>query len=299
MECRNHKKSFIMLEEQNRSFALDKNQPIKGYLKLQTGAGRGSIRAGVENLKCFERGSYIYKLILFGRKKEKTIYSIMGNLLISTSGRGETYFRMNPLDMDGKGNSLEAFTVAIIVAVSIANHREPLHPVLEGPIELPKSGRCRKGRGTFNCYYNQHILRCCQIIEHKRELYDKTCPFKEDKLKAEWIRVVNLNAFPMVSPQAQHMISRYRHFIFAAEQDFYYIGVPGRYLKQEQPEEGSSGFVLWQPIMGAEVYRADREDATEEERQIAYGYWIAGIRKESGDIEDLRNTLQIHNHGAE
>lgn len=292
MECINRKKSFIMLQEQNRNFALDKKQPIKGYLKLQTGGSRGSIRAGVENLRCFERGSYIYKLIFFGKKNERTIYSIIGNLLVSTGGKGETYFRINPLDMDGNGHGLSSFTIAIIVAVSTTNYREPLHPVLEGAVEMQETRRCRNGCGTFNHYYNQHILACCRAIENKKELYNRTVPFKEDKLEADWRRVVNLSAFPIVSPGSQRMISRYRHFIFGTTETFYYIGVPGRYLENEQPEGGNSGFVLWQPIQGAEVYCADREEASLENRQIAYGYWIAGIRRENGDIEDLRNSGQ-------
>lgn len=286
MECRNHKKSFIMLEEQNRSFALDKNQPIRGYLKLQTGGGRGSVRAGVDNLRRFDKGGYIYKLIFFGRKNERTVYSIMGNLLVSAGGRGETYFTMNPLDMDGKGAGLEDFTVAVIAALSTTNRREPLHPVLEGAVEAGKHG-CRR-RETFNGYYNRYILRRCEAIEHKKEMYDRTIPFKEDKLAAQWIRVVNLGAFPLLSPGAHRMTSRYRHFIFGTADDFYYVGVPGRYLPQEQPEEGGSGFVLWQPIIGAEAYCADREGASLESRQIAYGYWIAAIRRKTGDIEDLR-----------
>lgn len=288
MECINHKKSFIMLEEQSRNFAVDKKKPVKGYVKLQTGGSRGSIRVGVENLRYFQRGGYIYKLIFFGKRKEKTIYSIIGNLLVSTSGRGETYFTINPLDMDGNGNGLNRFTIAIIVAVSTENYREPLHPVLEGAVEIEDTRRCKKRCGTFNEYYNRHILQCCRTIERKKELYSRTIPFKEDRLEAEWWKVVNLSTFPIVSPGAQRMTLRYRHYIFGLTETFYYIGVPGRYLEEEQPEEGSSGFVLWQPIMGAEVYCADREGASLENRQIAYGYWIAGIRRETGDIEDLR-----------
>ena len=98
--------------------------------------------------------------------------------------------------------------------------------------------------------------------------------------------MVNLGKFPMVSPGAQYMISRYRHFIFGNGEDYYFIGVPGRFLENEQPEQGASGFVLWQPIMGAENYRADREGASLADRQVAYGYWIAAVRKDSGSIEN-------------
>lgn len=287
MEYMNYKKSFVMLEEQNRSFALDKKRPVKGYLKIETGRNRGAVRVGAENLRCFEQDAYVYKLIFFGKKNEKTIYKIMGTLLISSRGRGETYLKMNPVDLDGNGNSLNCFTIATVVAVSMTDRREPLHPVLRAAIEKRERCMCPKDYGTFNHFYNQHVIQCCQEIENKRELYHKTIPFKHDRTGADWRRVVNLGRFPLVSPDGQYMITRYRHFIFGTDDTYYYIGVPGRYLEKEQPEQGKSGFVLWQPIMGAEAYGADEEGASMECRQVAYGYWIAAINKESGTIEDL------------
>lgn len=291
MENRSHKKSFVMLQEQSRSFALDKNKPIKGYLKLETGEQRGAVRVGVDNLRIFERNRYLYKLIFFGKKNEKTIYKILGDLIISDRGRGETYLKMNPEDVDGSGSSLELFTIAIVVAVSTEDSREPLHPVLKGNLE-----RARERRGSkssivsreYNGYYNRYVLQCCQAIEEKQDLYDRVIPFKEDRTGAQWRRVVNLGRFPMVSPGAQYRISRYRHFIFGVTDAYYFIGVPGRYLEQEQPDQGESGFTLWQPIMGAEGYHADCEAATETDRQVAYGYWIAAICRNTGSISDPR-----------
>ncbi len=288
MEYMDHRKNFIMLQEQDRNFALDKDRPIRGYLKIETGGSRGSVRIGAENLRPFERKTYIYKLILFGKKNERTIYKIMGDLIPSNRGKGETYFRIEPVDLDGKGNKLSNFSIATVVAVSMTDHREPLHPVLRGRLEHKERCGCRKRqRNSFNDFYDQHILKCCQAIEHKKELYDKTIPFREDRTGADWRRVVNLGKFPVISPGAQYMIARYRHFIFGTDETYYYIGVPGRYLENEQPDEGKSGFVLWQPIVGAEVYHADEKDAPLSDRQVAYGYWIAAIRQENGRIEDI------------
>lgn len=290
MEYMRRKKSFVMLQEQNHNFALDKTRPVKGYIKLETGDGQGAIRVGADNLRCFEHGSYIYKLLLFGKKNEKTIYKIAGDLILNSRGRGETYLRIDPADVDGNGNSLELFTIAIVVAVSSSDRREPLHPILKGDLEKEertKAVRAAKQTISYDSYYNRYVLQCCQAIQDRVEMYDRTIPFKEDKTKASWRRVVNLGKFPMVSPGARYMISRYRHFIFGEDENHYLIGVPGRYLQQEQPEQGASGFVLWQPIMGAENYRADRENASLADRQVAYGYWIAAVNKQTGSIERL------------
>ena len=123
MKDMQHKKSFVMLEEQNHNFAQDKKKPIKGYLKIEVGSGRGAVRVGADNLRYFERGGYVYKLILFGKKNEKTIYKVAGSLLLSSRGRGETYLRLNPEDVDGNGNSLERFTIAIVAAVSTTDRK--------------------------------------------------------------------------------------------------------------------------------------------------------------------------------
>lgn len=287
MEYMSHKKSFIMLDEQNRNFALDKQKQIRGYIKLETGGNRGSLRVGAENLRCFERGSYVYKLILFGKKHEKTIYKIVGNLMISSRGRGETYLRINPADVDGNGNSLDYFTIAIIVAVSATDNREPLHPILRGMLEAKIEAAGKKKPESYNNYYNHYVLQCCEAIEHKKELYDRLIPFKEDRTGADWRRIVNLGKFPLVSPGAQYTMSRYRHFIFGLSEDYYFVGVPGRYLENEQPDGGNSGFVLWQPIMGAECYCADAEGASLKNRQVAYGYWIAAVNRSNGSIEQF------------
>lgn len=105
-----------------------KQRPIKGYLKIETGGERGAVRIGADNLRYFERGGYVYKLLFFGKKNEKTIYKIVGSLLLSSRGRGETYLRLNPVDVDGKGNGLEHFQIAVVAAVSTTDSREPLHP---------------------------------------------------------------------------------------------------------------------------------------------------------------------------
>lgn len=287
MEYMDYRKSFVLMSEQDKRFVLDRYKKCKGYLKIETGEGKGVIRAGAENLRYFEKGLYMYKLILFGKKKEKTIFKIVGNLAINNRGRGETYLTFDPGNVDGKGNCLDDFSIAIIVAVSSTDHKEALHPVLKGKLEHQSPDKKRKPEKNYNDYYNAYILERCKAIENKSELYDDIIPFKKDKLKAKWKRIVNLGKFPLLSPYSQYTMNRYRHFIFGTTETHYYIGVPGRYLEKEQPESGRSGFTGWQPIVGAEGFCADQAGASLENRQVAYGYWIAAINKENGLIEEI------------
>lgn len=287
MEYRDHRKSFVMMTEQNRAFAMDRHRKCKGYLKIETGNGKGTMRVGVENFCCFEKRQYAYKVILFGRKKGKLIFKVLGEVPINKKGKGEIYLRFHPEDVDGKGSRFSEFSMAVVVAASQVDPREVLHPVLRGTLEHkdpPFQGGERVVE-RYNLYYCRHLLEGCRNIENKLEIYDKIVPFKEDQTKAEWRRIVNISKFPLLSKDGQYAISRYRHFIFGTGEVYYFIGVPGRYLEREQPEGGESGFVLWQPILGAERYEADQEGASLESRQIAYGYWIAAIDKKTGFIE--------------
>lgn len=127
-----YNRSFVMLEEQSSKYAERESVPVKGYLKVETGNNKGALRCVVQNLRYFDKGDYIYKLILFGKKGERTIHTVIGNLLVNKQGNGETYFRFLPLDMDGKGNPYHSFTTAIVAAASTRDDREPLHPVLKG-----------------------------------------------------------------------------------------------------------------------------------------------------------------------
>ena len=105
-----------------------------------------------------------------------------------------------------------------------------------------------------------------------------TAPFSRSVLDCSWKKIVNTARMPVLSAQAAGLCSRYRHFIFAETENYYYIGIPGRKLKTEQPEQGRSGFSLWQPVEGAEDIADEKE---------AYGYWICAINKNNGEIEEI------------
>ena len=131
-------RTFVMMEEQTADFSA-REAPVKGYLKVETGNNKGALRCVVQNLKYYSRGDYIYKLILFGKSGDRTLHTVLGSLTINRYGNGETYFRFDPLDMDGKGNCFDDFTIAIVAAVSGNNDKEPLHPVLKGIMKKSNS----------------------------------------------------------------------------------------------------------------------------------------------------------------
>ncbi|MDI9494237.1 MAG: hypothetical protein QM289_07145 [Bacillota bacterium] len=362
-------RTFVMMEEQTSEFAA-REAPIKGYLKVETGNNKGALRCVVQNLKYFSRGDYIYKLILFGKKQDRTIHTVLGSLTINRFGNGETYFRFNPLDMDGKGSCYGDFSIAIVAAVSCNNEKEPLHPVLKGMMkkneaasenreteerdrfgvqlvmkpeeellaavqdaeaekeesageyeqaaeakqpekeeeqpqqpaaeQLPDQRMAAKPpqqaetavhpktprRTNYNSFYNEYLLQYCGYTCRVADYYEDVYPFENDRTGARWKRIPNVASLPLVSPGAHYFAALYRHFLFGAKPDsagvacMYFFAVPGRFVQEEQPDGGRSGFVYWQPVVGAVLpgIQAGGQNKSE------YGYWIVAVDASTGDI---------------
>lgn len=291
-----YQKNVIMLNEEKREFSIGDNVRICGTLKIETGNNKGAMSLSIKNLRFFERSRYIYKLILFGEKKERTIHTVIGTVIVNRTGTAESYFRFNPMNIDGKGNSIREYSDAIVAAVSMKDNKEPLHPVLRGSLYGRTSGsektekeceekKQEEERKTYNGFYNEHLKSVCGRMEKACETYDSILPFSEDKTKATaWKRISNISSLPVISPGALKCASKYRHYLFGCNERLYLFGIPGRCIKEEHPEEGCSGFVLWQPIRGAECLGADKEECPNDVKLTAYGYWIAAVDRETGDI---------------
>lgn len=389
MNYKKYNRSFVMLEEQSRDFCTGEG-PVKGYLKVETGNNKGALRCVVQNLKYFSQGDYIYKLILFGKKGDKTIHTLLGGLIINRNGNGETYFRFDPLNVDGKGNHYDHFSVAIVAAASEKNNKEALHPVLKGiihnentyyhtedndinntndinerdeelkeyreaeekqmermkqleqmqqeepiqqynqqckqqePIEQyeqkynqnnttqkyePKYNQneyCKQieqkeqmqqaqqikkeclekkkevpKRTVYNSYYNEYLLQFCEYTCKVADYYEEVMPFEKDRTGAIWKKIEDTRSLPLVSPGAGYFSGMYKHYLFGAKPSLdgtaeeFYFAIPGRFTQEEQPDGGRSGFVFWQPMVGAT------------QNEYAYGYWIVAVDAETGCILEV------------
>ena len=91
----------------------------------------------------------------------------------------------------------------------------------------------------------------------------------------------------MVAPGAQEPMKKYGHFLYGWRDSHYFLGIPGRFFPEEQPDGGRSGFVFWQPLLGMEEENQDKTVPLEERRKNIYGYWIAAINRYNGHIEEI------------
>ena len=283
------KKSPILLKEENKRFAFDSGKEIRGYVKMEKDDDKGLIVAVVDNVKFFPKGEYVYKLIFVGTKKEKRRYHMVGNISLSAYGKGEGSFRINPRDLDGRGMALWDFSAAIIAAMSTVDSKEALHPVLKGTFSIPADDAApRKADAKdYSPFYNRFVLENCIEIAKAQHQYPDITPFKQDLTKAKWKKITDRSLFPMISPGAKGPMERYGHFLYGWRNSHYFLGIPGRFFPEEQPDGGKSGFVFWQPILGMEEEAQDGTVPIEERRKNIYGYWIAAINRYNGHIEEI------------
>lgn len=289
MDLSKVKKNPILLKEENKRFAMDPTKEIQGYIKMEQDEDKGLIVAIVDNVKFFPKGEYVYKLIFAGTKKEKRRYHMVGNISLSAYGKGEGSFRVNPHDLDGHGMALYDFSAAIIAAMSTVNCREALHPVLKGSFAVEKeqdASACSAPK-DYSPFYNRFVLDSCVKIAANQSKYMDIAPFDRDFTKAQWKKITDLPSFPVISPGSELPMTKYGHFLFGWNDSHYFLGVPGRFFPEEQPDAGKSGFVYWQPIVGMEKENNNASIPLEERRKNIYGYWIAAINRYNGHIEEI------------
>ncbi|MBO5666201.1 MAG: hypothetical protein J6S45_02005 [Firmicutes bacterium] len=275
MDYVRYSRAVIVLEEKDREFADKPGTEMKGYLRVETGNNRGAIRCVMQNVKYYPRSEYTYQLILFGKRGERTIHTVLGTIPVSRYGAGEVDLRFHPHDVDGKGNDYGCYTTAIVAAVSSNNRSEALHPVLVGKTGHSTVGAAviseasvpeTKIRRTYNHYYAGYLKHVCEYFWNIRSDLQREESFGEND-GCSWFRIQDPTAMFLVSPGARYFAEQQGFFLFGrndAEGVTYYVAVAGRNCSEDQPDGGESGFRQW------------RE-----------GYWIAAIDGESGEIFSL------------
>lgn len=289
MDFSKTRKSPILLQEVNRSYALDPQRPMRGFVQMENNAEKGFLTAIVENIKFFPEGEYVYKLLFAGVRRERTMYHLLGSLALASCGKGEGSFPISAADLDGRGNGLWDFETIIVAAASTIDSHEPLHPVLQGKfhIDRPAASSRTAAPRDYSPFYNDFVLeRCIAIARKQRQLADIR-PFARDITSAHWKKVLDWEDFPILAPGAETPVKTYGHFLWGWNDTHYFAAVPGRFLPEEQPDSGRSGFAFWQPILGMERIQQDTSLPLQQRREQTYGYWIASISRRTGKIEEI------------
>lgn len=110
--------------------------------------------------------------------------------------------------------------------------------------------------------------------------------FANDETDSRWHRQNEVEILKKFCPEGYATAKKYGHFIIGNAGNVNYIGIPGRFLIEEQPAGGKTGFTLWQPLKGGEQMYDSLETIDEHVALKLYGYWIAKLDSKTLEISE-------------
>ena len=110
--------------------------------------------------------------------------------------------------------------------------------------------------------------------------------FSADEAEASWHREENIELLKQFCREGYAQAKKHGHFIVGTGSNGDFIGIPGRFLIEEQPAGGATGFTLWQPLAGGEDLYENLEKIDEETAMQVFGYWIAAIDSKTLKISE-------------
>ena len=121
-----------------------------------------------------------------------------------------------------------------------------------------------------------------QLMEKK----DNNGVFTIDETGSKWHRETNVDILKTFCREGYAMAKKHGHFIVGTGVEKNYIGIPGRFLVEDQPAGGKTGFTLWQPLRGGEEMYGSLENISDDTASMVYGYWIACIDEKTLGISE-------------
>lgn len=130
--------------------------------------------------------------------------------------------------------------------------------------------------GPYVMYFLSQLLQKQQAMAGA-EQKEKNEYFSMDETAASWHRHEDVEILKKFCREGYAQAKKHGHFIIGTGQRGDFIGIPGRFLIEEQPAGGATGFTLWQPLAGGDELYESLEKIDEETAKQVFGYWIAAI----------------------
>lgn len=260
----------VVLHEENRRFSMDKNRPASGRVMMRSRADTIMITLEAGMLRPLDQRKYTYRMMLLGLKDGHSLHIIPGDFQAGKNGMVKAEWQLQAADADGRGHGIEDFFVFMLAAVSLDNPNEPYHPVMKGDWDRKwaEASDNTVRIETYNDYYMTYVKEMAARLIARREGFRAVKLFEEEWITDSWRVAENAESFPIASVDAVECIASGGHFVFAFDDNFLLLGVPGRGEKERRPDGGASGFTLWQPVRGSDIH----------------GYWLTAVRRETGEI---------------
>lgn len=111
--------------------------------------------------------------------------------------------------------------------------------------------------------------------------------FGKDETGSQWRREEKTELLAEFCREGYAMARRHGHFLVGSGEKGHFVAVPGRFLLEEQPAGGVTGFTLWQPLAGGEELYDSLDTLAEDAAETVYGYWIARLDPETLKLSEV------------
>ena len=111
--------------------------------------------------------------------------------------------------------------------------------------------------------------------------------FDADETGAVWHRQTQIALLAQFCPEGAAQAEKHGHFLIGQKGGESFVAVPGRFLRDEQPAGGATGFTLWQPIRGGAALYEDLAHLEDAVTDYLYGYWIARVNPDTLALSEV------------
>ena len=111
--------------------------------------------------------------------------------------------------------------------------------------------------------------------------------FAKDETESTWRREERVVMLADFCREGYAMARRHGHFLVGTGSRGSFLAIPGRFLLEEQPAGGVTGFTLWQPLAGGEELFDSLENMSENLARDVYGYWIAALDPDTLKLSEV------------
>ena len=290
-----YRKFVIEMKRECSNYRLWKRGTDQAVCVVETYKNKRSIYFAVSNLlpssALVREEDREYHLLLLGVDDGELIHRDFGPFYVNHQGEGSLFKKFT-------GVPIECYTHCLFVALNPAEGNT--ETIYRGDMPFFKPETSDKDEENDDCReerreHDGENFEKNHQEESWREIFERFYRNPEDgffaegsdETKATWCRVSQSSPLPDSLAQCRDLITTYGHYMIGKKGNRIFLGIPGRFLKKEQPLRDEGCFTLWQPLRGGERYFKDLDSMTEDLQEEIFGYWICEIDEETGKLLPL------------
>lgn len=133
----------------------------------------------------------------------------------------------------------------------------------------------------------ERVQETAELQEQRKQKDTERTYFAKDETGCIWRREENVELLDQFCREGYFMAKKHGHFLLGKKGEEHFIAIPGRFLLEEQPAGGVTGFTLWQPLAGGEGLYESLETMDAEAAETVYGYWVARLNPKNLKISEV------------